>query len=279
VTPVRCISSNARSGRSGPGRRRWSRPKVQRGQQRIHQAAGPGPVGGLQNTSPSRPGSRTPASSAPVHAEPVLAADEAAQVADQRTLRNQRPLGRPGGAAGVDQHALPTNGPQLPGRRARTWRSTGAAIEAHRRMAASTALAVAAAGTPAPRARTGWTAASPPRPSAAQRHVRHRRLRSAAAARWPPGRRGARLVRPEGSRVGCGLLQFRKCMKSTTPQRGMVDDCYAFRTTRCALAAQRPAPAAHLGDVEAFRPGPAKAVGASPGSGRLRRDPLCPCLD
>jgi hypothetical protein len=36
--------------------------------------------------------------------KPVLAADEAAEVADQRAVRDQRPLGRAGGAAGVDQH-------------------------------------------------------------------------------------------------------------------------------------------------------------------------------
>ncbi len=65
--------------------------EVQRGQQRVHQAAGPRPVGGA------------PEDIARLR-EPVLAGDEAGQVADQRALRDQRTLRCPGGAAGVDQY-------------------------------------------------------------------------------------------------------------------------------------------------------------------------------
>ncbi len=73
--------------------------EVQRGQQRVHQAAGPGPVG----RRPEHRVGRT-AGLARVKAEPVLAADKAGEVADQRPVRDERTLGVASGAAGVDQH-------------------------------------------------------------------------------------------------------------------------------------------------------------------------------
>jgi hypothetical protein len=66
-------------------------PEVERRQQRIHQAAGPRPVGG-------RPEHGV------VLREPVLAADEPGQVADQRAVRDQRSLRRSGRSARVDEH-------------------------------------------------------------------------------------------------------------------------------------------------------------------------------
>ncbi len=64
--------------------------EIERGEQRIHQAAGPGPVGGR------------PEQVARLRV-PVVRVHEARQVADQALLRHQRALGRAGGAAGVDQ--------------------------------------------------------------------------------------------------------------------------------------------------------------------------------
>mmetsp|Transcript_53761 Transcript_53761/g.126787 ORF Transcript_53761/g.126787 Transcript_53761/m.126787 type:complete len:404 (-) Transcript_53761:79-1290(-) len=72
--------------------------EVERGQQRVHQAAGPGPVGRAPEHSVARP-----ARVERVEAEPVLARDKAAQVADECALRDQCALGVAGGAAGVDQ--------------------------------------------------------------------------------------------------------------------------------------------------------------------------------
>ena len=72
--------------------------KVQGGQQRVHQAAGPGPV----RRAPEHGGAVS--IGAAVKAKPVLAADKAAQVADQRAVWNQRALRVACGAAGVNQH-------------------------------------------------------------------------------------------------------------------------------------------------------------------------------
>ncbi len=72
--------------------------KIQRRQQRIEQAAGPGPIGGAPEHR-----LRGLAGVQRVEAKPVLAADKAAQVADQRPVRDQRALGVARGAAGVDQ--------------------------------------------------------------------------------------------------------------------------------------------------------------------------------
>ena len=72
--------------------------KVQGGQQRVHQAAGPGPVGRAPEHR------STVGIGAAVKTKPVLAADKATQVADQRTVRNECALGIAGGATGVDQH-------------------------------------------------------------------------------------------------------------------------------------------------------------------------------
>ena len=77
------------------GREAAARPddresEVQRRQQRVHQAAGPGPVG------------RRPEDVALLR-KPVLRRHEAGQVADQRAVRHQRALRGAGRAAGVDQ--------------------------------------------------------------------------------------------------------------------------------------------------------------------------------
>ena len=77
--------------RSGPGSATISRPKYSVGSSASISPPVHAQSAGLQNTSPRL-------------RKPVLAADEAAQVADQRPVRDQRALGRAGGAAGVDQH-------------------------------------------------------------------------------------------------------------------------------------------------------------------------------
>ena len=64
--------------------------EIQRGQQRVHQAAGPRPVG------------RRPEQVARLR-EAVVRVDEARQVAEQALLRHQRALRRAGRAARVDQ--------------------------------------------------------------------------------------------------------------------------------------------------------------------------------
>ncbi|CUJ26303.1 Uncharacterised protein [Achromobacter xylosoxidans] len=64
--------------------------EIQRGQQRIHHAAGPGPVG----RRPEHVGGPR---------KPVLRGHEAGQVADQRAVRQQGALGRAGGAGGIEQ--------------------------------------------------------------------------------------------------------------------------------------------------------------------------------
>jgi len=92
--------------------------KVQRGQQRVHEPAGPGPVGrrpehGLAaggkghvgrgiGTQCRRERQRTIGPER--KAKTVLAAHKAAQIADQRAVGNEAALGIAGGAAGVNQH-------------------------------------------------------------------------------------------------------------------------------------------------------------------------------
>ena len=80
--------------------------KVQGGQQRVHQPAGPGPVGrapedGVAGGVISR---RRHGAMKAVKPKPVLAAHKAGQVANERTVGNECPLGVAGGAAGVNQH-------------------------------------------------------------------------------------------------------------------------------------------------------------------------------
>ncbi len=74
-------------------------PEVQRGEQGIHQATGPGPV---SRAPEHRVGGL--AGIGRVKAEPVLAADKSGQVADERSVRDQRALGVACGAAGIDEH-------------------------------------------------------------------------------------------------------------------------------------------------------------------------------
>ena len=64
--------------------------EIEGGQQRVHHAAGPGPV----RRRPEDVGGL---------GEPVLRGDEAGQVADQRAVRQQGALGRAGGAGGIEQ--------------------------------------------------------------------------------------------------------------------------------------------------------------------------------
>ena len=80
--------------------------KVQRGQQRVHQPAGPGPVRRAPKHRVRACGQvgQTHARARRVKAKPVLAAHKASQVADERAVGNERALGVAGGAAGVNQH-------------------------------------------------------------------------------------------------------------------------------------------------------------------------------
>ncbi|MDT4840512.1 hypothetical protein FQZ97_743380 [compost metagenome] len=73
--------------------------EIQRGQQRVHEASGPGPVGWRPE---HRRGRRRGIER--VEAEPVLAAHETGEVADECPVGDQRALGIAGGAAGVDEH-------------------------------------------------------------------------------------------------------------------------------------------------------------------------------
>ena len=92
--------------------------KVQRGQQRVHQPPGPGPVGGrpehglaagrqghvCRGIGPQSRGERQRTPSPQREAKTVLAAHKTTQVAHQRPVRNEAALGVAGGAAGVNQH-------------------------------------------------------------------------------------------------------------------------------------------------------------------------------
>ncbi len=99
--------------------------EIEAGQERIHQPPGPGPVGwrpehggvlGVAGAGrlpvrdrprpnpPPREGGLRGQFGIGREAEPVLAAHEARQIAEQGAVRDQRALRRTGGAAGVDQH-------------------------------------------------------------------------------------------------------------------------------------------------------------------------------
>ena len=228
--------------------------------------------------------------------KPVLAADEAAQVADQRAVRDQRALRRAGGAAGVDEHGRvvgarahraeagcaraaaprPSRGrPALaasptamhrraaPGRpRARRagWRSSS-------RRRSRRAPRCRSAGTRAHRGRTASTAASPPH-RADSRPGAPRPSRRAAASRSRPGRRAARPAAraraPAGSPAACSAP---KRQVSTAPSLVLDDDRHRLRR------AARPARTADLGDVEPRRHAPAEVavqLGVAVGGGAAR---------
>ena len=72
-------------------------PEIQRGQQSVHQPAGPGPICGAPENG------FAVLITLAVKAKPVLAAHKPGQVANQRPVGNQCPFGITRGTAGVDQ--------------------------------------------------------------------------------------------------------------------------------------------------------------------------------
>ena len=245
--------------------------EIERGQQGVHQAAGPGPVG------------RAPEHLVVVGAKPVLAADEAGQVADQRAVRNQGAFGRPGGATGVDQHgrvlgqgvarretllsASQHRRPvqiALPLRRAHSHhRAQAGAIRAHSQEIADGALVHQR------RHRTTVLQAVDQgigaeqhgqrhrhRAHLVQRHVGNGRLgalrhhhRHAVASRDTGPLQGmAELV---GLGLQCGVAELAAGATFVLP---------GHRRARAPTRVLRPAGAAHLGDVEVFGHTPDKAT-------------------
>ena len=184
--------------------------EVQRGQQRVHEPAGPRPVGG-------RPEEVARLRKA------VVRVGEARQVAEQARMRHQRALRRAGGAARVDderrfvrtrrdRREMRGRGGErrvvvdvaraADARHAEHVREAGQPRRGSARDCRPTAdrrrrpsIRSSRAGTRARRARTGTTAAPRPRPSGRSRCARPA-SRGAAAARARPCRRAARRALP-----------------------------------------------------------------------------------
>ena len=247
--------------------------KVQRGQQRVHQAACPGPIG-------RRPKHRLAV--AVVHAieaKPILAAHKAGQIADQRAVRDQRALGRAGCAAGVNEHrrvvgarSSRTQATELAGQRLRPIDIAASAIDAdqaaQRRATAAQALqgrhglrigdcrhrlAVLQAVDQCLRAKQHRQRHGH-RPHLQQRHVGHRgfkalRQHDGHAVATPHAQALERCAQGVGR-----LLQLPVAVNARRLARAVLHD------GRCLRLAARPAPGTHLRNIEVLIDLPAQAL-------------------
>ena len=261
------ISRSARSAIEAPAIADDRLAEVQRGQQRVHEAAGPRPVG------------RRPEEIARLR-KAVVRMDEAGQVAEQAAMRHQRALRRAGRAARVDEQRGIVGRRRRPAsnrgdarcdqrlvrrRRAtrarRRRRSTCASVGQRSRGSARGWAATAdrrtrpaprcsPAGTRAHRDRTGTTAARRSRPAGRRRGAR-RPSRGAAAGSARPCRRARRRAPPARSTSRLASRSRSQYVSADVAP----DSSSQYSAKRAAVA--RPARAAGVRDVELARDVPA----------------------